>query len=176
MCLFFNTCSQLQIIARVLKWACLTYCVHNCKTCLEQSAVHRAICHSSMISLPSESSSIFINFATLNFRSVLIFALTAHPRNLDPRIILLIQRLWSSAKILLREYFRKYDSMQSSGYERVINSDIVSILNKKTRNIYIESLRLFPDIWRIEWQVEKAFFGCYMMWGRKVGSISCAHS
>ena len=33
---------------------------------------------------------------------------TVHPRNLDARIILLTQKLRSTAKILLREYFRKY--------------------------------------------------------------------
>ena len=104
-CFSFDTCSQLQINARVPSERALTYmycvyncktCLDNCKTCLEQSAVRREI------SLPSEILSAFVNFATLNFHSVLIFALNAHPRNLDARIISLIQRLRSNAKILLR--------------------------------------------------------------------------
>ena len=41
--------------------------------------------------------------AILNFRGVLKFAFTAHQRNSD-----VIQRLCSTGKILLREYFRKY--------------------------------------------------------------------
>ena len=71
-------------------WACLRYCAHNCKNVPQESAVRRAI------SLPSKFSSTFVNFATLNFRGVFVFVLTAQPRYLDAQIISLIQRLWST--------------------------------------------------------------------------------
>ena len=90
---------------------CFTYCTHAESSYLtvklassdlqfvERSAVCRAI---------SLSSKFLLTFATLHFYGVLIFALIAHPQRIDAQIISLIQRLCSTAKILLREYFRKY--------------------------------------------------------------------
>ena len=104
--LFFLDKLLMRSLLRYLQWAFLTFCAHaefsylyNYKTCLERSAVSRTI---------SLSSKFLLSFATVNFCSVLIFALATHLQNLDVWVVLVIQRLCSTTKIFLHKYFRKY--------------------------------------------------------------------
>ena len=86
----------------------------------------------------------FMNIVSLDGTDyVLIFALTAQPRNLDARINSLIQRLCSTAKILLREYFRKYGN-------EVANANTV-----ETKPVHLDWSR--KKVWaaRLEWSRKK---------------------
>ena len=71
------------------KWACLTYCTHTESTYLTAKLA------SSNLPFVSDQfvKRIHISFRDTKFSRCINFALTAHPRNLDARIISLIQRL-----------------------------------------------------------------------------------
>ena len=94
-------------LLQCLQWACLTYCAHAESSYLHVAAnLPRAICHSSSDQFFKQ---ILVNFSDDYLRGALIWVrTTVHTRNLDARIILLIQRLRSTTKILLCEHFRKY--------------------------------------------------------------------